>query len=195
MAAQRAGSMSPAHRTAATISSTSLTRKPVRPSSISSGAAPRAMLIAAVPLAIASTTESPNGSSHWIGASRATARASKRAFSTPATLPMWTTRLPSRAGAMWRSKYSRPGAVVSTLPASTSRNPTRRATSIARCCPLSGEIRARHSRYGSFSSRLPTSRWRSETALGTVPSHGSCGADRRWLALMAARLSSVPSAE
>ncbi len=39
-----------------------------------------------------------------------------------------------------------PDVVVSILPASTSRSPVLRATSMARCCPLSGQIRARQSR-------------------------------------------------
>jgi hypothetical protein len=58
-----ARSISPIRLIASTASSTLLTRKPVTPSSISSGIDPRLQAITGVPQASASTTDSPNGSS------------------------------------------------------------------------------------------------------------------------------------
>src|SRR6185312_15599467 len=61
-----ARSISPTRLIAFTASSTLLTRKPVTPSSISSGIDPRLQAITGVPQASASTTDSPNGSSKLI---------------------------------------------------------------------------------------------------------------------------------
>ena len=79
----------------------------------------------------------------------ALARASSTCFSSPSTFSCHVTPLP-RCGLISRSKYSHESG--STLPARTSGTPIRRATSIAMCCPLLGEIRASWKRKLCFSS-------------------------------------------
>ena len=70
-----------ARRSAAAISRASSTRKPVRPCSTISGAAPRGNAMTGQPASIASIMTSPNGSSQRIGTRSARARGEQRAAS------------------------------------------------------------------------------------------------------------------
>ena len=76
-----------ARSTAATASSSPATRSPVTPSSTISGIDPRAYAMTGVPQSIDSTTESPNGSSKWIGCRSAAALPSTSARRSGPTEP------------------------------------------------------------------------------------------------------------
>ena len=98
------GRARPSRRPRATAASTSSTRKPVTPCSISSGIEPRRNAITGVPQAIASTTLNPNGSSNPIRCSSARAPPSTAERSSGPTAPMKRTRSPSIRGSTSSSK-------------------------------------------------------------------------------------------
>ncbi len=129
--------------TAATASSTSSTRKPVGPSSISSPIEPRSKAITGVPHAIASTTLYPNGSSKPIEVQERVRPAEQlRPIPRGPTGPTKDTRSPSSRGATRSSKYRWSW----TIPAMTSGNPDAAAMSMASAVPLSGWILPKKSR-------------------------------------------------
>ena len=96
--------MSARRGTAAAIAASSSTRKPVLPSTISSGAAPSSKAITGVPHASASTMTIPNGSCQRIGISSPLAREKRERFLAPPISPAKRTLSPSIWGATSWSK-------------------------------------------------------------------------------------------
>ncbi len=90
--------------TAAAAPATSATRIPVTPSSMISAIEPRSKATTGVPLAIASTTLKPKGSSKSMRWSRAAAEPRNAERSSAATAPTNRTRSPSSRGATSEAK-------------------------------------------------------------------------------------------
>jgi hypothetical protein len=89
------GSSSPSRWTAAAISFTEETTKPVSPSATTSGTDPLRQATTGVPQAMASVMTRPNGSAHWIGNSNAAALASSSVFCSWSHSPRTSTSSPN----------------------------------------------------------------------------------------------------
>ena len=121
---------------------------PLRPSSTTSGTAPRPMAATGVPQAIDSTITSPKGSGHWMGNSVTIARWSSVTFSSWETSPRYS-MLPSRCGSHGRVEVLAFLHVVDLAGELERQARSPRAISTALCAPLSGDMRPTNSRYPS----------------------------------------------
>ncbi len=106
---------------------------------------PRAKATTGVPQAIDSIITRPKGSGHSTGKSTTAASPRKRSFCTSSISPMNSISGSSSSGLMRSAKYC--SSTLSTLAAILSGIPTRRAISMARSGPFSGEMRPRKARY------------------------------------------------